>query len=113
MKLEKCFQMTVEGPGELFQIVRDTLDTKRLIQSEIFFPAEEGKANSYTTSAQIQKLIGQFNLQKVLEVSQKLKITHAQASRIFDTLLLYLVNTSDHSLMTAFKGYFRLSFTGK
>lgn len=95
----------------MFQIVRDALDTSRLIKSGIFLPVEEAKANSFTTQQQVQKLSGQFNKNKVLEVSQKLKITHAQASRIFDTLLLFLVNSSDYNLMTAFKGYFRRKLT--
>lgn len=99
--------MTVEGPGEMFQIIRDALDTTRLIKQEIFLPMSESKANSFKDQTQIQKLIANFNLQKVKEVSQLLKITHAQASRIFDTYLLFLIDSSDDSMITAYKGYYR------
>jgi hypothetical protein len=44
--------MTVEGPGDMFQIVRDALDTARLLDSEMFMPATDAKANSVTTSTQ-------------------------------------------------------------
>ena len=107
MQAEKCFQMTVEGPGEMFQVVRDALDTFRLIKSGVFLPAGESSANSFNDQTQIQRLVGQFNLEKAQEVSQKLKITVSQASRIFDLYLLYLTNNSDDKMLTAFKGYYK------
>ena len=52
-----------------------------------------------------------MNVEKVLETSEKLKLTPAQASRVFDTLLLYLINDKDQNMMTLFKGYYRRKLT--
>lgn len=107
MRSKQCFQITVEGPGESFQIIRDALDTARLIKSEILIKSDIAKADSFTSQIQVQQLTSQFNLENIELVSDQLKITHAQASRIFDILLLYLIDDEDHNMMTAFKGYYK------
>lgn len=107
----KCFQITVEGSGELFQVVRDALDTQRLIKSNLFKIEGDAKARSLNDQAKAQQLISQFSVEKVLETSEKLKLTPAQASRIFDTLLLYLIDDKDQNMMTLYKGYYRRKLT--
>ena len=50
----KCFQITVEGSGELFQVVRDALDTQRLISSNLFKIEGEAKARSLNDQTKAQ-----------------------------------------------------------
>lgn len=111
MNESKCFQITVEGSGELFQVVRDALDTQRLIKSNLFTIEGEIKPRILRDQTKAQQLISQFSVEKVLETSQKLKLTPAQASRVFDTLLLYLIDDKDQSMMTLYKGYYRRKLT--
>lgn len=107
MSQDKCFRITVEGSGDSFQIIRDALDTQRLVESKLLAIGGDTKPCSLKDQTKLQQVIAQFNTAKLLEISEKLKLTPAQASRIFDTLLLYLIDDKDQGLMTLYKGYYR------
>jgi hypothetical protein len=57
MEKESCFQMTIEGPGEAFQVVRDVLDTSRLINSGLLTIETDARSNVFNDQIQVQKLV--------------------------------------------------------
>jgi len=100
--------MTVEGPSQNFQIIRDIKDTLLILNdSEFFSTWKSFFQKKLEKSSEISTLTKKFNHELLQDISKNLKLREKQVSRIFDILLLLTLKVDDHMMKTAYGGYLR------
>ncbi|KAL4501249.1 hypothetical protein ABPG73_013987 [Tetrahymena malaccensis] len=98
----KCLELTVEDPSPEFQIVRDIIETKLVIDGKFW---EWFEAIRPKTIRGILQLEG-IKISHEKEITQATKIPKYQIQRIFEILMLSKLDQSNKQLMDRYRGHF-------
>lgn len=93
LKDDNCVQITIEESSDDFQVIRDILDCRMLLQANHFDWFKATPPRSLDNILEIEKL----NLPKaeLFKIARKFKLTLAQSRRVFEILLLSRVKMED------------------
>lgn len=107
MKDSSCYEITVEAPSDAFQMMKDSLDMKLLLEMPEMKEFKERIANPLTDAKTIFDYSRKLNKENLQTLNKGTKIRKAQISRVFDIVLLASINTDDSTAVSAYEGFLR------
>ena len=102
-----CYEFTVEEQSDGFQLMRDSLDLKMLLDRNSFdFLPQKGQPLLREPKA-IYDTSRKLNKELLEKIHRDTKLSKAQISRVFDLALLASVDRTDKSAELAFEGFLK------
>lgn len=103
-----CYEITVEAPSEGFQLMKDGLDLKILLQREEFSHiVRRIGVNPVTDKKEVFDYSRSITKQAYESLNKDTKIRKAQISRVFDLILLLSIDQENEAVMGAYQSYLR------
>ncbi len=102
-----CYEFTVEEQSDGFQLMRDSLDLKMLLERNAFdFLAQKDQPLLREPKA-IYDTSRKLNKELLEKIHKDTKLSKAQISRVFDLALYCSIDRSDKSAEVAFEGFLK------
>lgn len=102
-----CYEITVEAPSESFQLMKDSLDMKLMMDMPEFSEFKALLSSPLKDAKAIFDHSRKLNKDVLQKVAERIKIRQAQISRVFDIILLACIEENDSFATSAYKGFLR------
>lgn len=107
MQNDSCYEVTVEAPSDSFQLMKDNLDLKLLIDRPEFADFKHCLETPLKDARAIFDHSRKLNKDILETLNKTTKIRKAQISRVFDMILLASIDQNDSFAMSAYEGFLR------
>ena len=102
-----CYEITVEAPSESFQLMKDSLDMKLMIDMPEFAEFKSLLSHPLRDAKSIFDHSRKLNKEILHKVTERTRIRGAQISRVFDIILLACIDEQDTFATSAYNGFLR------
>lgn len=106
---KKCKEITVEGPGDEFQVVRNAIDLQDILEAGFFPEIQQLIGTRLDSGRRVFELSRKLTTEVIEVINHKLKLTKSQVSNCFDILLLMLIdyNNKENMVYAAYFDYLK------